>query len=168
MKALPESIRMRPASLADAGTLARTAEALFRETFAATNDPAQMDLYCQTHYSEAVQAAELSEPGVQVLLFESGDDVIGFTHVHLARPVSELKRLYVKAEWHGKGLAQQLMEQVLEAARAHGAERIRLGVWQENPRAMAFYRKFGFEVTGEEPFVLGTEVQNDYVMERAL
>ena len=48
------------------------------------------------------------------------------------------------------------------------ADRIVLAVWENNPRAIAFYRKCGFTVTGAQPFVLGTEVQTDYVMTREL
>lgn len=141
---------------------------MFREAFAETNDPAQMDLYCQSHYSEAVQAAELAVPGAQVLFIEEGDDVLAFAQVQLETPAAQLLRFYVRRQWHGKGLAQYLMRQCLQMAREHGSKRIWLSVWKENPRAIAFYRKFGFEITGEQPFVLGTEVQSDYVMDRAL
>jgi ribosomal protein S18 acetylase RimI-like enzyme len=48
----------------------------------------------------------------------------------------------------------------------HGA--IYLGVWEHNHRAIAFYRKCGFEVAGSHVFQMGDEAQNDLWMERRL
>jgi RimJ/RimL family protein N-acetyltransferase len=39
-------------------------------------------------------------------------------------------------------------------------------VWEHNPRAQAFYAKCGFVQAGTKPFVVGTDVQNDWVMLR--
>jgi diamine N-acetyltransferase len=41
-----------------------------------------------------------------------------------------------------------------------------LGVWERNPRAMAFYKKFGFGEVGEHVFPLGTDPQRDVIMAR--
>ena len=41
-----------------------------------------------------------------------------------------------------------------------------LGVWQRNPRAVRFYEKCGFRRVAEATFVLGTDVQTDWVMAR--
>ena len=161
-------LRIRTATTADAAVLARAAESMFREAFAASNDPPQMDLYCSGHYSEEMQRAELATPGTVVLFAEHGGDIVAFAQVQLATPSTQLHRFYLRRDWHGKGLAQQLMEECLALAREHGADRVWLSVWSENPRAIAFYRKFGFEICGEQPFVLGTEVQRDFVMDRAI
>jgi diamine N-acetyltransferase len=168
MKTVPEAIHIREATGLDAGVLAATAEAMFREAFAATNDPHQMDAYCKGHYSEAIQAEEIARPGMHVLLVQQGEVIIAFAQVELRGSLTHLHRFYVQQEWHGKGIAQQLMRRCLQLARESQSERISLSVWMENPRAIAFYRKFGFEITGEQPFVLGTEVQTDYVMTRTL
>jgi len=41
-----------------------------------------------------------------------------------------------------------------------------LGVWERNPRAMAFYKKFGFGEVGDHVFPLGTDPQRDIIMAR--
>ena len=41
----------------------------------------------------------------------------------------ELQRFYVAHAWHGRGVAQALMQDVLSAARAVGAATLWLGVW---------------------------------------
>jgi ribosomal protein S18 acetylase RimI-like enzyme len=43
-----------------------------------------------------------------------------------------------------------------------------LCVWQENPRAIAFYGKQGFITVGSQIFILGTDRQLDWVMARPL
>ena len=165
---MSELVTVRVATADDAALLARTAETMFRDAFAATNDPAQMDVYCRDHYSERIQRAELESPGICVLFMEEGGAPVGYAQLRLGAPESEIWRFYVDRAQHGRGIAQRLMDEALRRARAAGAERIVLAVWEHNPRAIAFYRKCGFTITGAQPFVLGTEVQTDYVMARAL
>ena len=56
------------------------------------------------------------------------------------------------------------MRTCIASARAHGADWLWLGVWEQNPRAIAFYQKHGFRTIGEQTFVLGTDRQRDLVM----
>ncbi len=39
-----------------------------------------------------------------------------------------------------------------------------LGVWKENPRAVSFYQRHGFEIFGEHDYLIGTDLQRDYLM----
>lgn len=57
--------------------------------------------------------------------------------------------LYVDKDWHGSGVASQLMQKVIDWFDAD--KPIVLGVASYNERAKAFYRKWGFEeVPGSE------------------
>ena len=47
--------------------------------------------------------------------------------------------------------AQRLMQAVRDEARAVRASAVWLGVWEHNPRAIAFYRKEIFTLTGRTP-----------------
>jgi GNAT superfamily N-acetyltransferase len=76
----------------------------------------------------------------------------------------ELLRFYVDPRWHGRGVAQLLMQHVREAARKLGAHDLWLSVWERNPRAMAFYTKSGFRDVGSKDFFVGTDRQSDRVM----
>ena len=68
----------------------------------------------------------------------------------------------------GQGVAQTLMAAAVETARSGGARTLWLGVWERNERAIAFYRKSGFEDAGTQTFVLGTDHQRDFVLARPL
>lgn len=163
-----EAIRVRCATTHDAELLANLAEALFRETFSRHNDPVQMDRYCSSHYAGRIQREELERPGTQVWLVEDGAQAVGYAQTRIHPSHLELQRFYLRATQHGRGVAQRLMEHVIAQAAQAGAKTIRLSVWKENARAIAFYRKYGYRIVGEQPFMLGTELQWDYVMEKEL
>lgn len=169
-------IAIRNATAADARAVASLAESTFRETFASTNTDADMDLHCQQAYSESVQSSEIANPNMQTLVAEDDGGLVGYAQVRWmdvpacveARSPGEVYRLYVSRAWHGKGVAQSLMTECLNAIAQRGCEIAWLGVWEHNPRAIAFYRKFGFEIVGDHVFTVGTDPQRDLVMSRQL
>jgi ribosomal protein S18 acetylase RimI-like enzyme len=63
------------------------------------------------------------------------------------------------------GIAQRLFKYATDWSRGRKRESMWLGVWEQNPRGQAFYRKMGFEVVGEHSFVVGASVRRDWVME---
>ncbi len=69
---------------------------------------------------------------------------------------------------HGQGVSAPLVTATIDAARSTGAAGIWLGVNEQNARAVRFYQKSGFGVVGRKRFQLGTRLENDFVMERAL
>jgi len=60
------------------------------------------------------------------------------------------------------------MHATLQAAAAAGGAGIWLGVNSQNARAIRFYEKSGFRKVGSKSFRLGTTVEHDFVLERAL
>lgn len=176
--------RIRPATVADASRLSDLAAATFRDTFERDNTPEDMARYVAEAFTPERQAAEIADPASIVLLAEHGGgagesggaELVGYAHlVAGAAPAAvvgpapmELKRLYVARAWHGQGVAQALMDAALDAARARGAETLWLGVWERNARAAAFYAKYEFARVGEHAFVLGGDVQTDWILARPL
>ncbi len=60
------------------------------------------------------------------------------------------------------------MRACIGEARQAGHRTLRLGVWERNSRALAFYRKWEFRVVGKQIFQLGADPQNDLLMERSV
>ncbi|WP_204139337.1 GNAT family N-acetyltransferase [Halomicronema sp. CCY15110] len=169
-------VTIRPANEQDAADLADLAERTFRDTFATENNPADMALHCAEHFGVAIQRQEILAPNHVILLAEVDTQLAAFAQVRLHAPKAgiaapqpaELQRLYVEKAWHGRGVAHKLMLQVLATAMQTGTETIWLGVWEHNPRAIAFYRKYGFQVVGEHVFQFGNDPQRDLVMAATL
>ncbi|MDH5583212.1 MAG: GNAT family N-acetyltransferase [Gammaproteobacteria bacterium] len=167
---------IRRAQASDASALANLAERTFRATFSAQNTATDIDLYCTSTFGTKIQGREIQDPNYVTLLAEVDNALSAYAQVRLRSPQpcvlaerpSELLRLYVSGEYLGQGLAHELMPEILATAANNEADVIWLGVWEENPRAIAFYRKYGFEVVGAHDFRLGEEIQRDLIMAIAL
>jgi diamine N-acetyltransferase len=153
------SVALRRALPADAPSLAVLAERTFRDTFGVQNSPEDVDLHCARHFGPDIQAREIADRGILTTLAIDSGRLVGFTQLMPSRP-----QPHVAAEWQGKGVAQALLNEAIADAAAAGADCLWLGVWEHNPRAIAFYLKSGFEAAGSHAFMLGRERQRDLVM----
>ena len=167
---------VRRATTADAALLAEVAARTFYDTFADSNTPEDMEKFLSSTYSEEIQRKEIEDGTMTTLLAECDGTLAGFAQIKMAKapecvkgpsPI-EIKRFYVDKPFHGRGVAQELMRTAEEIARDAGAKTIWLGVWEHNDRAIAFYRKIGFFPVGNQPFLVGTDLQTDLVLERPL
>lgn len=167
---------IRDAVPSDAAALARLAERTFRDAFSALNTPADIELHCATWFGEVQQLAEIRDPVIETLIVDEDRSPIAFAQLHrgpappcveAARPV-EIRRFYLDREWRGTGLAKDLMAECTDRAAASGADAVWLGVWELNPRAIAFYAKRGFIEVGEHTFKVGNDPQRDLVLVRAI
>ena len=167
-------IRIRRAEEDDALALSVLAERTFRDAFADSNTIANMQQHCAGSYGQALQLAEIRDSSRETWVAESDSRLVAYAQLRVdaaslmisgERPV-EIQRFYVDASHHGAGLAHQLMAHVLARAKAAESAVLWLGVWERNPRALAFYRKWGFEVVGEHTFKVGDDPQRDLIMRR--
>ena len=94
--------------------------------------------------------------------------VTALANVKVENYPCELVRLYVSAEWLGRGVGEALIHASISEVRQEGYRTLWLGVWEHNHRARAFYRKWNFREVGEHIFQLGDDPQTDILMERSL
>lgn len=156
--------------------LAELGARTFSDSYASLNRPEDMAAHLARTFGPERQAAELRNPNLHTLLGETGGAAAAYAQV-LRGPAPEcvrgeapweVARFYVERSWHGCGIAQALMGAVMELARGLGGRILWLGVWERNPRAIAFYRKHGFEDVGTHEFILGSDRQTDRVLARPL
>ncbi|MCQ4263518.1 GNAT family N-acetyltransferase [Stutzerimonas stutzeri] len=87
-------------------------------------------------------------------VFEEHGVVQGFYKVqrHLGRAahVAYLGTLAVAPEVKGSGLARRMMQEAIDKLAASGIRRVELTVEADNPRAIAFYERFGFAYEGTQ------------------
>ncbi len=171
-----DDLVIRRAMEEDAQQLAELARRTFVETFGADNAAEDMAIHVAQAFGTDIQLGQIRDPRIVTLLAECGRTMVGFAQVRQGTwpacvtgesPV-ELWRFYVDRPFHGRGIAQTLMHAVEEAAHQLGGRTLWLGVWERNPRAIAFYTKSGFADVGSHAFIFGTEEQTDRVMARPL
>ena len=87
-----------------------------------------------------------AEPDGKILLASNNDVVVGGVAM---RPlgeegVCEMKRLFVRQNYRGKGIGRSLTSQILETARLVGYDKMRLDTEKRLEIAINLYRNFGF------------------------
>lgn len=165
---------LRRCTPGDELALALVGQATFLETFAGILDGADIIAHCQQQHSPAVYAEWLDRPTAAAWRAETtiGRAPVGYLildeprlPVHDPRPTDiELKRIYVLSRFHGTGVGGALMDQAIDTARQMGKARMLLGVYSRNERALAFYRKRGFQPVGERRFTVGHNSYEDFVL----
>lgn len=159
--------------IVDLQTIARRT---FHETFSAVNTEENMKKYLEEEFSIEKLTDELNDANTEFYFAVLDDRVIGYLKLNKGNSQTELKdenaieieRIYVLNEFHGKNVGQKLFNKAIQQAEANNAKYIWLGVWEENPRAIAFYTKNGFEAFGQHVFILGEDEQTDIMMKRSL
>ena len=169
--------RVRVATIDDADDLAKIAEHTFRESYTSVNSAADMNAHCTQYFGRAQQSSEILDQTQTILLLERDDLLGGFAQLcwHKAPSCdvqakwpSEILRFYLDQPLHGTGAAQMLMKSVFVEAIKTDTDLLWLGVWEQNFRALAFYRQQGFLAVGEHTFQLGADRQRDLILATAL
>ena len=164
------SIEYRTATAVDAEALAELGAHTFTDTFGHLYEPTDLEIFLQNHSPENWDK-ELNDPAFEVRVAENDGKLVGY--VKLGPPhlpfeprgeAAELRQLYVVEEVKGQGVAQALMEWVIDRARDRRADHLYLSVFTENHRARRFYEKFGFEPEGTYAFMVGNQADEDIVM----
>jgi len=144
----------------------------FYQTFHASNTEKDMTKYLSENFTPEKLAKEINNPSSEFYIVEFGNVAIGYLKINtgdaqtesVSENALEIERIYVLQEYHGKKVGQLLFDKAVNLAKERRCEYIWLGVWEENPRAIAFYRKNGFVEFGKHVFQLGTDQQTDILM----
>ena len=171
-----EHILTRRITLDDLEKLQNIGRKTFEETFSESNSEENMRNYLEEGFSKEKLTAELKNKDSEFYFATLKDEVIGYLKVNFGESQTELKdskaleieRIYVSKEFHGKSVGQILYDKAIEIAKQKGSEYVWLGVWEENPRAISFYKKNGFVEFDKHIFRLGDDEQTDIMMKMKL
>ena len=104
-----------------------------------------------------------------------GEEIIGLAGLAQntfasARHRALIGPFYVNPSYQGQGAAQALMDALAERAKNAGVLQLELYVWSENPRAIRFYSRNGFEKVSMIPrsVIIDGKDCDDLFMVRAL
>jgi diamine N-acetyltransferase len=169
------NIIIREATVEDAELIADLSRQTFYETFAADNRKEDMDKFMNEQFTKEALIEEVGAHGNIFLLAYIDEEISGYARLREKKDklfnyksTLEIARIYAATHFIGKGVGKKLMEASIAYARRLQKEIIWLGVWEKNQRAIDFYKKFGFEKFSEHDFVLGNDVQKDWLMKKDL
>jgi ribosomal protein S18 acetylase RimI-like enzyme len=169
-------LNIRYGTTDDAAMLSKLGARTFYDTFAKDNTPENIKLHLENSFSTEIQFNELSQPDIIFLIAENDGSTMGYAQLMIdGREESvkgiktlEIRRIYVSQESIGTGVGKELMSACIAEAKQRGCDSIWLGVWEKNPRAINFYKKFEFTEVGTHIFTVGDDPQTDLIMELIL
>jgi len=139
---MPANVEMRPATEADAGSIAAL-------LVGGSRDPGAEDSASPEGYAVAI--ARIREEGGEVLVADDGTEVVGVCQLldlaHLQRQggrVTEIESLHVAADRRGEGVGSLLVAAAVAWAAARGCYRVQLTSHVERADAHRFYEANGF------------------------
>jgi ribosomal protein S18 acetylase RimI-like enzyme len=102
------------------------------------------DAQAAEHVVAALPEPYVAPHGVLWVAWED-EDALGCVALHeLAPDTAELKRMYVRPESRGRGVARRLTEHAIAVATARGYSRLRLGTLPDMLAAQRLYASLGF------------------------
>ena len=170
------SIILRSCTSKDIDMLRALSIKTYYETFAHLNTPEDMQAYLDEAFEINKLKHELDDPNSAFFFLYFNNVLAGYLKLNEApsqtdindKSSLEIERIYVSSQFQGAGLGRYLMEQAISIARERKKDYAWLGVWEKNEKAIRFYKKNGFYENGTHSFVMGEDVQRDYIMRKDL
>jgi len=136
----------------------------------------QIDVDVASAFAKAHLEKQLAVPQSFWYFIKNKDTIVGYLKLNTEEAQTEFKqpdgleieRIYIDVPYLGKGFGKKAIDFAISEALKREKSYIWLGVWEENPDAIRFYKKCGFTITGTHPYDMIAEIQTDYIMQYAL
>lgn len=161
----PRGVGVRIATARDVEHIAEVGLRTYPMAHQDVMDPLTLTAQAQLHYSREELTHQISDPRSVFLLstwngYPTGYAQLMVTPSWAAAPTSEsteLRALYVKPDWVGNGVGEQLLRAATKAAAERGAIELWVGVPRVSRKTLTFFERFGFQRRGAEIRILGNE-----------
>lgn len=169
-------VTIRKARVDDLAILLPLIKTTFFVAFEHQNNPEDFKAYTDKAFAPEQVLSELQNLHSEFFFALYNDEPVGYLKLNYCTAQSDVKdeesmeveRLYVLKEHQSKQVGKLLMDFAEERAKAQSLKYIWLGVWEHNHRAQRFYQRNGFEKFGSHEFVVGSDVQTDFLMRKML
>ena len=166
------TIQIKKVSISNIDDLQKISRDTFYETFVTSTSEENMQHYLENNFSKEQLSKEVEHSHSEFYFALLENEVIGYLKINFSEAQTELndnsalevERVYVRNNYHGKGVGQQLLDYAIQLAKQKNMQAVWLGVWENNQRAINFYKKNGFVTFDKHVFMLGEEAQTDYMM----
>ena len=148
----------------------------FTETFKDNNSEKSLNDYLNTAYELTKLEKDLENPHSEFYFAYFNNEIAGYLKININDAQSEkmgenaleVERIYIKKSFKRRGIGRHLIETAEQLAKKYQKNLMWLGVWEYNPKAIAFYETLGFKVIGAHSFFMGEEEQTDLIMSKQL
>lgn len=156
----------------DLDTLRALAIRTYSAAFAHKNKPGVIEDYYKHAFAKAHLSKQLSNPQSYWYFAKDIDQIIGYLKLNIGNAQTEyqdqkgleIERIYIDVPYLRKGFGAKLIDFSISKAKELKKNYIWLGVWEENPEAITFYKRHGFEITGTHDYDMVAEIQTDFIM----
>jgi ribosomal protein S18 acetylase RimI-like enzyme len=160
----------------DVETLLALSRKTFYDAFQHLNNPDDFEAYTSRAFTYEQILSEINNPDSEFYFAMLGDEAVGYIKLNYRNAQAEFRepggvevsRIYILASQQGKRIGNQLLDFAINKAIADHMSYIWLGVWEHNLDAARFYERNGFVKTGSHQFVVGNDVQTDFLMKKEL
>ena len=171
-----ENVKLIRATSDDIEKIRKIGMETMYETFAKSNTDENTDIYLKESFNPEKISEELNNTESEFYLAVLNEQIIGYLKINFSQAQSDVKdkesleieRIYVRKEFQGKGIGKILFNKALEIAKKNKLKYIWLGVWENNFRAISFYKKNGFIEFDKHIFRYGNDDQTDLLMKLEL
>ena len=169
-------MKIKKCSLDDILDLQKIYRQTFFETFSEQNSEENMRIFLDKAYSEEKLKSEIENKESETFLAVENQKILGVLKINTGNAETEsglensleIQRIYILKESKGLVIGTVLMNLAEKKARELGVSFIWLGVWEKNFPAQKFYTDKGFRRFSEHAFVLGDDIQTDFLMKKEL
>ncbi|WP_058308762.1 GNAT family N-acetyltransferase [Gracilibacillus massiliensis] len=163
-------------TLEDLQLLQQIGTETYNETYSHLNTPEDINEYLENAFNTEQLQKELSNPSSTFLFLYVDNIIAGYLKVNEGGAQTfevddnalEIERIFVKTNFHSKGLGKFLLKKAIDIANERDKNTIWLGVWRKNKNAIDFHKKMRFETRGSYSTYIGDEEQIMYIMAKAL
>lgn len=169
-------MKIKKCSLDDILDLQKIYRQTFFETFSEQNSEENMRIFLDKAYSEEKLKSEIEDKESETFIAVENQKILGVLKINTGNAETEsglensleIQRIYILKESKGLGIGTVFMNLAEKKARELGVSFIWLGVWEKNFPAQKFYTDKGFRRFSEHAFVLGDDIQTDFLMKKEL
>ena len=150
--------------------VAELADVIWHECFTDIISVGQIDYMVEKFQSYNAMTRQIIEQDYSYFAVRENDELCGYIGIKPEKGDRLfLSKLYLRSDMRGKGIGSEMLERVFAEAREEGKKRVYLTVNKHNDRAIAVYKKTGFEITDEAVTDIGSGyVMDDYIFEYKL
>ena len=165
------SVNIVPAERKDLPVITQLAPEIWQYAYKDILSAGQIAYMLQMMYAPEKLQADLDN-GVKFRLVVSENAAIGFFAFFECaddRYTLKLDKLYLKPDFHGRGIGSKVLQYLTECASDAGYKAICLNVNKENVRAIRAYSKNGFKKKASVKIDIGSGFfMDDFIMEKKI